>query len=147
MLDCYESSPVIGEWEMACGFCFDYVEVLKTLDKAVSDGWSNDGSKDALDTPAKARAAVQKLLNRRFPEASLAQRAAIATLFAEGGLAPGPERDVAVRALRACILIFYFVLIVLLFLTLGLATESASRALVRRARRRRPEGCRASAPL
>ncbi|KAH8075220.1 methyltransferase domain-containing protein [Aureococcus anophagefferens] len=95
MLDCYESSPVIGEWEMACGFCFDYVEVLKTLDKAVSDGWSNDGSKDALDTPAKARAAVQKLLNRRFPAASLAQRAAIATLFAEGGLAPGPERDVA----------------------------------------------------
>ncbi|KAH8076914.1 methyltransferase domain-containing protein [Aureococcus anophagefferens] len=107
MLDCYESSPVIGEWEMACGFCFDYVEVLKTLDKAVSDGWSNDGSKDALDTPAKARAAVQKLLNRRFPEASLAQRAAIATLFAEGGLAPGPERDVAVRALRALILEYH----------------------------------------
>merc|ERR1712091_587905 len=71
MLDCYESSPVIGEWEMACGFCFDYVEVLKTLDKAVSDGWSNDGSKDALDTPAMAarcaRGASGKLLNRRFP--------------------------------------------------------------------------------
>ncbi|KAH8051089.1 methyltransferase domain-containing protein [Aureococcus anophagefferens] len=92
MLDCYESSPVIGEWEMACGFCFDYVEVLKTLDKAVSDGWSNDGSKDALDTPAKARAAVQKLLNRRFPEASLAQRAAIATLFAEAALQQPPRR-------------------------------------------------------
>lgn len=85
--------PIISEWRLVFGCCFEFFAVLATVGNLVGKRAVADRT-EPFDS-ATARAALKTLFERRYPGATLAQRAAVAALFSESGAAPELSAEVA----------------------------------------------------